>query len=271
MNRIDETLIRCRNEGRSALVMFVSAGDPSLADSELLISEISKAGADIIEIGIPFSDPMADGPTIQAASQRALSAGANLPAILAMLRKLRRSVNTPFVLFSYYNVIMQYGIEKLAAVSTDIGIDGWLIVDVPAEESDEVRPTLKTHGIRWITLLAPTTPQERAEKLLENAEGFVYYITVTGVTGARSTLPKELAGDLDRIRSSIPVPVVAGFGISNPETARTVAEHADGVVVGSALIQIMECAQAPAEGINEASAFVSSLSEALKDVASHRN
>lgn len=266
MNRIDKTLKGCRDQGRPALVMFVSAGDPSLETSERLITEISAAGADIIEIGIPFSDPMADGPAIQAASQRALAAGANLPAILAMLKRLRKKLQTPFVLFSYYNVIMQYGVEKLAEISADIGIDGWLIVDVPAEESGEIRPALNATGIRWITLLAPTTPPERVEKLVEHAEGFVYYITVTGVTGAREKLPKELEENLEKIRSASPVPVVAGFGISSPPMARTVARHADGIVVGSALIQIMAQAENTDEGIRESAAFVSSLAEALKCV-----
>ncbi len=263
MNRIDHTFSRCRESGRKALVMFVSAGDPDLATTEKLIPAIVDAGADVIEIGVPFSDPMADGPAIQAASQRALAAGTTLRGILAMVSRLRKKVDTPFVLFSYYNVIMQYGVEALARDSVAAGIDGWLVVDVPAEEADEVRPIIAAEDLHFITLLAPTTPPDRARRLLADSTGFVYYITVTGVTGARDTLPEDLESHLQCIRSMTDLPVVAGFGVSSPELARQVGGHADGVVVGSALIQTLAAAATPDEGVAACAEFVGSLSAVL--------
>ena len=264
MNRIDKTFESCRNEDRKALVMFVSAGDPNLEVSERLIAEIAAAGADIIELGVPFSDPMADGPSIQAASQRALAAGTTLQGILDMVRRLRLRIDTPLVLFSYYNVLLQYGIEKLATASAEVGIDGWLVVDVPAEEAEEVRPHIEPHGLQWITLLAPTTPPRRQADLLAKASGFAYYITVTGVTGARDRLPENLVADLDAVRALSPVPVVAGFGISSPEMAKAVGAHADGIVVGSALINTLAEAYDPETGIAQCSEFVRSLATALR-------
>ena len=264
MNRIDKAFRLCKDEDRGALVMFVSAGDPSLALSEELIPAIAEAGADIIELGVPFSDPMADGPAIQAASQRALAGGVTLSDIIAMVGRLREKTEAAFVLFSYYNVIMQYGVERLAADSAAAGIDGWLVVDVPGEEAGEVKPFLGPHDLHWITLLAPTTPRARAAELLADASGFVYYITVTGVTGARNALPDDLAEHLHAIRSLTDTPVVAGFGISSPDMARHVAAQADGVVVGSALIQTLVRSAGTREGIAECVAFVSALAAALR-------
>lgn len=265
MNRIDRTFAGLQAEGKKALVIFVSAGDPDLNVTERLLLNAAEAGADVIEIGVPFSDPMADGPTIQAASQRALAAGTTLPGILEMIGRVRARIETPLVLFSYYNVLFQYGVERLARDSARLGVDGWLVVDVPAEEADEVRPSLAEHGLHWITLLAPTTPRERAAELLAGATGFVYYITVTGVTGARTGLPQDLQAHLDEVKSLTELPVVAGFGISSADMARNVARHADGVVVGSALIQIM--AQAGDKGVDavlaEGADLVRGLAEAL--------
>jgi tryptophan synthase alpha chain len=207
---------------------------------------------------------MADGPTIQAASERALAAGTTLPGILEMVRELRREIDTPMVLFSYYNVLFNYGIEAIAAKAADAGIDGMLIVDVPFEEMDEIRPALNEHGLHLISLVAPTTGPERARTILADARGFVYCITVTGVTGARTALPEELGGQLETVRKLSPVPVAAGFGISGPEIARATAEHADGVVVGSALVNRLANAETPENGIAECTAFVRELAEALK-------
>ncbi len=266
MNRIKTTFNRCREENRKALVMFISAGDPSLAASERLVAGIAAAGADIIEVGVPFSDPMADGSAIQAASQRALAAGTTLEGILEMVRTLRQSgLTQPVVLFSYYNVLLQYGVEKLARDSAAAGVDAWLAVDVPFEEAGEIRPCLQACGLDLITLLAPTTPPERCKKLLQDATGFVYYITVTGVTGARNVLPANLQEKLAEIRKMSPVPVVAGFGISNPEMAREVGKHADGVVVGSALVKMMEKVKDLEQGVQDCSMFVRSLFLALQD------
>lgn len=263
MNRIDTTFDACRADGRKALVMFVSAGDPNLAVTETLIREICANGADVVELGVPFSDPMADGPTIQAASQRALAAGATLSGILDMVRRLRETIDTPFVLFSYYNVLFSYGMAKLARDAAAAGVDGMLVVDVPFEEMGEIRPDLERNQLHLISLLAPTTPPERAKRILAQAEGFVYYITVTGVTGARSELPENLAEELAQIVAVSTVPVVAGFGISSPEMAQSVAAHADGVVVGSALVKRLNAAETIEAGIADCAQFVASLAESL--------
>lgn len=264
MNRIDKLFAKNAARGRKSLVMFVSAGDPDLAFTEELIPAIVDAGADIIEIGVPFSDPMADGPTIQEASQRALASGTTLKGILAMVRRLRSAgVDVPFVLFSYYNVLMQYGPEQLAADSADCGIDGWLVVDLPPEEEAEILPFLHARGLHKITLLAPTTPPARTKELLARSSGFVYYITVTGVTGARSELPRDLATHLDAVKTAGNVPVVAGFGVSGPEQAAMIAAHVDGVVVGSQLIKTVAAAESRKEALQDAVALVRSLASVL--------
>jgi tryptophan synthase alpha chain len=264
MNRIDTTFETCRKAGRKALVMFVSAGDPDLASTEKLIREIVEAGADVVEIGVPFSDPMADGPTIQEASQRALASGTTLSGILAMVERLREGgVDAPFVLFSYYNVLFHYGMPKLAADAKAAGLDGVLVVDVPYEEMGEILPDLQANDLHLIRLVAPTTSPERAAKILADATGFVYTITVTGVTGARNELPPELDDLLVRMGEASPVPVVAGFGVSSPELAKLVSQKADGVVVGSALVKRMAGDRPVAERIADCKAFVASLAAVL--------
>lgn len=264
MNRIDATFQRCAREKRKALVMFVSAGDPCLEATEEAVINITAGGADLVEIGVPFSDPMADGPTIQEAGQRALAAGTTLQGILAMVRRLReRGVEVPFVLFSYYNVLLQYGLERLARDARDAGIDGCLVVDVPMEEKPEVAPLLHEQGLQWISLIAPTTSPERAARIVADAEGFVYCITVKGVTGARAELPENLAEHLEELRAASPVPVVAGFGVSTPEMAALVARHADGVVVGSALVRTIHAADDWQQGVEDAGRFVAELRAGL--------
>ena len=264
MNRIDSAFATCKKEGRKALVTYSTAGDPNIALSAKIIDTIAENGADIIEIGVPFSEPMADGPTIQLAMERSLNAGTHLQLILDMIVEFRKKHDTPIVLFSYYNVVLNYGVEKLAKESAEIGIDGWLIVDVPYEEYKEVKPALTKNGIQLITILAPTTPKERAKEILSEAEGFVYYISVIGVTGARKELPADLAENLGFITENSPVPVVAGFGVASGEMAKTIATHADGVVVGSALINKMAKAKTNAQGIRESASFVKELVTALK-------
>jgi tryptophan synthase alpha chain len=264
MNRIDRAFHACRAEGRKALVSFVCAGDPDLETTARLVTAIAAAGADIIELGVPFSDPMADGPTIQAASQRALAAGTTLAGVLEMVAKVRQTTAVPLVLFSYYNVIFQYGVERLATAASRAGVDGVLLVDVPFEELGEVQPALDRVGLPIIRLLAPTTPPERIAMITKGAGGFVYCITVTGVTGTRRELPEDLSAQLGRVRAVSPVPVVAGFGISSPEMARAVAAHADGVVVGSALVQRMAGPGSVDERLAACARFVADLAQALR-------
>jgi len=264
MNRIDSTFAKCKEENRKALVMYMTAGDPDIQASAQLLDTIAKNGADVIEIGVPFSEPMADGPTIQLAMERALNSGTKLQQILDMIVEFRKKHDTAIVLFSYYNVIMNYGVEALAEKSAEIGIDGWLIVDVPFEEYDEVKPVINKHGVQLITLLAPTTPEDRAKMILAEAEGFVYYITVTGVTGARKEIPTDLAENLAMITKYSPAPVVAGFGVASGEMAKVMSAHADGVVVGSALVNKMASAETVEQGLADSKEFVKELSNALK-------
>jgi tryptophan synthase alpha chain len=264
MSRIEKCFERCATENRKALVMYVTAGCPDLQTTEQLINGITAAGADIIELGVPFSDPMADGPTIQVSSQKALDAGTELKDILAMGGRIRTNTEAPMILFSYYNVILAYGAEKLAAECAALGIDGWLIVDVPLEERDELLPIMNQHNLSLIPLIAPTTPPERAAKIVEDASGFVYYITVKGVTGARTSFNEDPAEKLATLRKLSPVPVVAGFGISTPEMAAQTAKNADGIVVGSALVKLTLQDKSPEVIIQESIEFVSSLASALK-------
>jgi len=237
MNRIESTFRQLRQDGRKGLVGYLTAGDPDLKTSEGFMRTALANGVDILEIGVPFSDPTADGPTIQAAGQRALKAGTTLGKVLHMARSLRRSFSAPFILFSYANPLLAYGYAKLARDAAAAGIDGVLVVDMPFEESDEFRAQLRRHGLAFIQLLAPTTSPARAQRLLEHAEGFVYYILVKGVTGARNRVVSGAHAHLADIRGLTTVPVAAGFGISRPEHVRQVAKHADAVVVGSALVE----------------------------------
>ena len=265
MNRIEKCFNRCAAENRKALVMYVTAGCPDLTTTEQLINGITVAGADIIELGVPFSDPMADGPTIQVSSQQALDAGTELKDILAMGGRIRKNSEAPMILFSYYNVILAYGADKLAAECAELGIDGWLIVDVPLEERDELLPIMDQYDLSLIPLVAPTTPAARARNIVKNAKGFVYYITVKGVTGARTSFNEDPAAKLAELRKLSPVPVVAGFGISTPEMAANTAKNADGIVVGSALVKLTLQDKSPEQIIKESIDFVSGLATALKN------
>ncbi len=237
MNRITRTFDSIKAEGRQALVGFLSAGDPDMKRSERDIQTALKNGVDIMEIGVPFSDPTADGPTIQAAGQRALRAGANLREILAMVKRIRRKFEHPIVLFSYANPLFAYGYERLCADAADAGVDAFLVVDMPFEESPELKVAAARYDLFLIPLIAPTTPESRSRAILAEAEGFVYYILVKGVTGARKSVPAVAREHLAGLRRCTNLPIVVGFGISNGGQARKAAGYADGVVVGSALVE----------------------------------
>ena len=241
--------------GGKALVIFDSCGAPDMTESEARLEEIIAHGADILELGIPFSDPMADGPVIQQASQQALRAGATLEKILDMAGRIRqRHMETGMIAFGYYNIFLQYGIPKLFRRLRELDIDGILIVDLPYEEREEVAPEAKKNGISLIPLIGPSTDIERAKMLTADADGFVYCINARGVTGARAQLPPELSERLDALRRVSPVPVAAGFGIADAASAAAVSRHADAVVVGSAAVRLSR----PALG-----KFIRSLKNAL--------
>lgn len=265
MDRIQAIFEQCRQENRKALVAYVTVGNPDLPTSEKLIENVIESGADIIELGVPFSDPMADGPVIQKAGQVALKAGTTLAGIIEIAGRISKKYPAvPLVLFSYYNVLLAYGMDKLGEACRSNGIDAWLVVDVPLEEREEIQPMADKYGISLIPLIAPTTPLDRAEKILSGVRGFVYYITVKGVTGARAQLPPELAGRLEEIRKISPIPVVAGFGIASPEMAAVTARHADGIVVGSALVRIMDDVPDREQGLKASADFVAGLAKALR-------
>ncbi len=238
--RIDARFAELKQQGRSAFVTFLVAGDPDPATSLDLIKALPKAGADIIEIGMPFTDPMADGPSIQAAGLRALKAGMTLKKTLEMVRAFRGGDNaTPLVLMGYYNPIYIYGVDKFLADAKAAGIDGLIIVDLPPEEDSELcLPAMKA-GLNFIRLATPTTDDKRLPAVLANTSGFVYYVSITGITGAASADAKVVGEAVSRIKRHTALPVCVGFGIRTPENARGIAEKADGAVAGTALVDVL--------------------------------
>ncbi len=240
MSRIAEKFAQLKKNGGKALITFITAGDPDLDMTRDLIPEMEKSGADIIELGVPFSDPMADGPTIQMASERALAAGTTLENILAMVESVRRVSQVPIILMGYFNPVYRYGIGKFAADAVKAGVDGVLLVDLPPEEAAGFRNEALAQGLDVIFLLTPTSDDKRIEKVARLAGGFVYYVSVTGVTGARKSVDDDVLEAVTKIKKRVDLPVAVGFGISDPSQAAKVAAVADGVVVGSALVKLFE-------------------------------
>jgi tryptophan synthase alpha chain len=266
MSRIAETFSRLHEQGSRAIIPYLTAGFPTQCDTLPLLEALVAGGADIIELGVPFSDPIADGPTIQRASATALEGGINLPAILEMVRQFRAMNQTPIVLFGAYNPFLHFGLEKFAAAAADAGVDGVLIPDLPTEEGDEVEPLLRAKGLDLIYLVAPTTPAARKSQICGRGSGFIYYISLKGVTGARANLQYELDQPLKEIRDCTKLPVAVGFGISTPEQATRVAQHADGIVVGSALIDLVEKNAKSPEMLTMVEQFIRSLKDATAEV-----
>lgn len=241
MSEIEATFLRCKAEGRAAFIPFLVAGDPSLEATEGLLEAFAVGGADLIEIGLPFSDPIADGPVIQRAASRALAAGTTLSKVLELVARVRPRLGVPIILFTYFNPILARGVELFAEQAADSGVDGVLCVDLPPEEGrHELAPALWQRGVDTIFLLSPTSDKKRVEKVATSASGFVYYVSVTGVTGERSRLPPAVLKEVKSLRKKLPQPLAVGFGISTPEQVAAVAAVADGVVVGSALVRLIE-------------------------------
>lgn len=240
MSRIEQVFKHLKQQGRPGLIPFITAGDPDLETGVRLVKTLADAGADVVELGFPFSDPMADGPTIQASSERALAAGASLAGVLQMVAEVRKDCQIPIVLMGYFNPVYRYGVERFAVDAAAAGVDGLLLVDLPPEESDEILPALKTAGIDMITLLAPTTPPERMKRLAELGSGYLYYVSMTGVTGSKKLDPEEIRQAVTEVCALSSLPVGVGFGITTPEDAATVGNYADAVVVGSALVKVIE-------------------------------
>ena len=236
--RIDRRFTALRDEGRAALMTFVMAGDPDYETSLALLKALPQAGADLIELGMPFTDPMADGPAIQAAELRALASGQNMKRTLALVRDFRRGDEaTPIVLMGYYNPIYVYGVERFLTDAKSAGVDGLIVVDLPPEEDDELcLPALKA-GLNFIRLATPTTDDKRLPAVLKNTSGFVYYVSITGITGSAAPDSAKVAAAVKRIKQHTKLPVCVGFGVRAAEQARAIAAAADGVVVGSALVE----------------------------------
>jgi len=262
--RIERKFRELSARKEAALIPFVVAGDPDLERTAILIRELEARGADIIELAVPFSDPMADGPANQRAHARGLNAGASIAAILAMVSELRKQTEIPLILFGYYNPILHYGCERLCADAARAGIDALLIVDLPPEESAELARPARKAGLDLIYLLAPTTPIERSRKIARVASGFLYYVSVTGVTGARSDLAADVEGRVHELRTVTDLPIGVGFGISTPEHAREVASFADAVVVGSALSTVIEKHGKAPDLIAAAGNFVGAMKDAIR-------
>jgi tryptophan synthase alpha chain len=240
MDRLEKCFSDLKNQHAKALVTFITAGDPLLSVTEEMIYLLESAGADIIELGVPFSDPMADGPTIQLSSERALASGTTLRGILATVANVRTRSQVPIILMGYLNPVHAYGYERFCRDAVDAGIDGLLLVDMPPEESEELLRYARTSGLNIIFLLTPTSDKARISTVQRLGRGFIYYVTVTGVTGARQIVSDTLAHELEKVMRKVKLPVMAGFGISTPEQAASVAALADGVVVGSAIVRLFE-------------------------------
>lgn len=264
MNRIDRRFADLKSASRKALVPFITAGDPSLEATVPVMHALVSAGADIVELGVPFSDPMADGPTIQRSSERALARKAGLGYVLECVRDFRLQDNdTPVVLMGYLNPIEIRGAERFAREAVEAGVDGVLLVDLPPEEAEEFNVAFASHGLALILLAAPTTSDERMQRLSENASGYLYYVSYAGVTGSDQLDTGSANERLHAIRANSPVPVVAGFGIKDAASAAAMAAEADGVVVGSALVAAIAEAGSPKDAAECARRFLQPLRDAL--------
>ena len=267
-NRIDSLFSKLKSGGRPAMIAYITGGDPSLAASAKIALAMEKAGVDLLELGIPFSDPLADGATIQAAAGRALAAGASVPGILELVREIRKTSQIPIVLFAYLNPVYIYGFEKFQQDAAAAGADGLLLLDLPPQEAARNAELSSTHGLQSIRLIAPTTPPQRLKEITDAAEGFIYYVSREGVTGEQSSLSTDIAERVAAIRALTKVPVAVGFGISNPEQAATVAGLADGVVVGSAIVRrIAEIGDTP-DLSEKVADFVRPIAEAVHGISS---
>ncbi len=241
MTRIEKTFDALRKDGKKAFVAYIMAGDPDLDTSLELMKGLPGAGVDVIELGMPFTDPMADGPTIQLAGQRALESGQTLQKTLDMVTEFRKGdPDTPIVMMGYYNPIYSRGVDKFLKDAKAAGVDGLIVVDLPPEEDEELCIPANAAGMNFIRLATPTTDNKRLPKVLQNTSGFVYYVSITGITGAAAAEAADVGPEVTRIKASTDLPIIVGFGIRTPDTARAIASVADGAVVGSAIVKMVE-------------------------------
>ena len=272
--RLDRRFADLKSEGRAALVTFLTAGDPNYDTSLAVLRRLPEAGADVIEFGMPFTDPMADGPAIQASSQRALKSGQTMIKTLQMVRDFREGDDTtPIVLMGYYNPIYIYGVDRFVADALEAGVDGLIVVDLPPEADDELCLPALNAGINFIRLATPTTDDKRLPAVLNNTSGFVYYVSITGITGAAAPDANAVAEQVARIKRNTDLPVAVGFGVRTPEQAAAIAQTADGVVVGSALVNVIkeglgEDGAVSADTADKVLALVSGLADGIRGAAS---
>jgi len=264
VSRIPDLFAELKSRGEKALIPFITAGDPTLDQTDVVLDALVKGGADLIELGVPYSDPMADGPVIQRSSERALQGGCTLADILETVRRFRQRHPTPLILFGYLNPFLQHGVDRLARDAREAGVDGFLIVDLPPEEAESFQRSLAAQDLDLIALLTPTSDAERVDAVRPLASGFVYYVSVKGVTGDReehqySAIAERVAG----LQGDLTLPIAVGFGIATPDQAAEVAEFADAVVVGSALIRVLESQETGEQAAEAAQAFLASLKSAM--------
>ena len=266
MNRIVAKFAQLTAAGQKGFVVYIGAGDPNLEATRALALAFDQAGVDVLELGVPFSDPLADGLVNQLAAQRGLEAGATPPKVLATVAGIRQASQVPIVLYIYFNLIHKVGLAKFIAAAAQAGVDGLLVLDLPPEESDNYEALMQQHGLCNIYLVAPTTPEDRMELIVKRGRGFIYYISREGVTGMQTNVAADLESQIAKIRAHTTLPIAVGFGISNPDQARRVAQAADGCVVGSAVVnQIAEHGRSP-ELAARVGAFVKSLADAVKAI-----
>ena len=264
MSRISQTFECLQRQGKKALIPFITAGYPDLPTTRRLIFALEKCGADMLELGVPFSDPMADGPLIQFSSEKALAQGTSLESILELVKTVRLKTSLPLILMGYYNPFFTFGLKRFTQEAKRAGIDGVLIVDLPPEEAAEMIIHTDRAGLDLIFLLAPTSDAERIESIVKHAKGFIYYVSLTGVTGIRSTLDSDIKKHIDAIRKKTDLPIGVGFGISTPLHAKIVSRWADAVVVGSALVKIIAESGSTKEMVHRAGTFILSLKQAMQ-------
>jgi tryptophan synthase alpha chain len=264
MGRIGDKFESLQSKKEKALIVYLTAGDPSLNVTRELIPVLEQAGADILEIGVPFSDPTADGPVIQEASQRALKAGTTLQGVLDLVCDVRRVSEIPIVLFGYFNPIFAYGVKKFARAARRAGVDGILVVDLPYEEAGELRVYTDAAGIDFISLVAPTTDPERLSKIAVGATGFLYYISITGITGTAAPKIENIKTEVGKIRKITKLPVAVGFGISKPQQAREIGRFADGVIIGSAVVRLIHENKDNRDLIKIVSGYISEIKKAMR-------
>ena len=263
-SKLDRTFAQLRQRGEKALITYVMAGDPSLQETEQLVVELEQAGADIIELGVPFSDPIADGPVIQQAAERALRSGTSLRTILTMVARLRGRTQVPIVLMAYYNSIHAFGTERFCQEAAHAGIDGLIMPDMPPDEAGPLKGPAAASGLPLIFLLAPTSTPERRTFVARQSQGFVYYVSLTGITGAKLLNLADVGKNVERIKKVTRVPVAVGFGVATPEDAAKVAAIADGVIVGSAIVKQIAAHQQKPEMVKYVAEFVRSLKTAMR-------